>query len=255
MTDDTSETDLWPPRGAARGIPLYEVVKDQITEAIFAGRWPAGTVLPNEIDLADRFGVAVGTLRRALNDLTKEGLLARRRKTGTVVTDRMPQISLRFLLQYFRLHSLDGALQKADPQPATVAFGPATVAEAETLGLAPGAEVLRINRLRRVAGQPAMTDRYVLSTARFPNLPREAGKMPGLIYSHLIEADGLRISAVREKLAAVAAPPEIAADLGLQPGAPVLLIEETVYDQHNQPVIAAVHHANTAHHRYVNELQ
>ncbi|MDK3017057.1 GntR family transcriptional regulator [Pseudodonghicola flavimaris] len=255
MADESSDTAVWPLRGAARAVPLYEVVKRQITEAIFTGRWPPGTVLPNEIELADRFGVAVGTLRRALNDLSKEGLLARRRKTGTVVTDRTPQISLRFLLQYFRLHGLDGGLQKADPQPPVVELGPPTEAEARELSLGAADQVLRVRRLRKVGGLPAMVDRYTLSIARFPDLPRSAEAMPPLIYSHLIEEGGLRISAMREKLSAQAAPEDVAAQLGLAPGAPVLVIEETVYDQNNQAVIVALHHADTSRHRYVNEVR
>lgn len=255
MTDDSSDTDLWPTQRVVRGVPLYEVVKDQITEAIFAGRWPAGFALPNEVDLAERFGVAVGTLRRALDDLTREGLLARRRKTGTVVTGRPPQISLRFLLRYFRLHSLDGGLLQAEVQPPRVSLGEASEAEVAALSLSPGEEVLRIARLRTVGGLPVMTDLYVIPVARFPALPRTAEDMPGLIYGYLVETGGLKISALREKLAAVAASPEIAEELGLEPGAPVLLIEATVYDQNNRPVITALHHANTAQHRYVNELQ
>ncbi|TDE36723.1 GntR family transcriptional regulator [Antarcticimicrobium sediminis] len=255
MTDDSSDASLWPTHAAPKAVPLYEVVKRQITEAIFEGRWPPGTVLPNEIELAERFGVAVGTLRRALNDLTKEGLLARRRKTGTVVTDRTPQISLRFLLQYFRLHGLDGGLQRAVARTLKVTAGPATGEEAAGLRIAPGEEVLRIDRLRMVEGLPAMLDHYTLSPTRFPVVPREVAEMPTLIYTHLIEAGGLRISAVREKLAAEAATPEVAAELGLEPGAPILVIEETVYDQLNAPVILALHEASTARHRYVNELQ
>ena len=59
------------------------------------------------------FGVAVGTVRRALGDLTAEGMLRRRRKTGTVVTGRTPHHSLRHFFQYFRLHDRDGELVRS----------------------------------------------------------------------------------------------------------------------------------------------
>jgi GntR family transcriptional regulator len=100
-------------------VPLYEVVKRHISEAIMMGRWAPGTVLPGEVALAQRFGVAVGTVRRALSDLTVEGLLTRRRKTGTVVTGRSPHHSLRSFFQYFRLHGRDGAVLRSQARVAT----------------------------------------------------------------------------------------------------------------------------------------
>src|ERR1700743_1397943 len=74
-------------------LPLYEVVKRRISETILEGIWTAGQPLPGEVALAEEYGVAVGTVRRALADLTAEGMIARRRRTGTVVTGRMPQHS------------------------------------------------------------------------------------------------------------------------------------------------------------------
>ena len=68
------------------GAPLYEVVKRHISESILQGELPAGTILPSENSLAAKFGVSVGTVRKALAALTTEGMLMRRRKTGTVVT-------------------------------------------------------------------------------------------------------------------------------------------------------------------------
>lgn len=82
-------------------LPLYEVVKRQITEAIMLGKLEPGSVLPSEVALSQTYGVAVGTIRRALMDLTNDGLLSRRRKTGTVVTGRKPQHSLRLFFSIF----------------------------------------------------------------------------------------------------------------------------------------------------------
>src|SRR5262245_16243840 len=102
-----------PRLGDADAVPLYEIVKRHISEAIVSGKWAPGTVLPGEVQLAQSFGVAVGTVRRALAELTAEGLLARRRKTGTVVTGRSAHHSLRSFFQYFRLHGIDGSLVRS----------------------------------------------------------------------------------------------------------------------------------------------
>ncbi len=170
-----------PVRASETAFPLYQVVKQQITDAILLGHWPAGTVLPNEIALADRFGVAVGTLRRALADLTQEGLLSRRRKTGTVVTGRTPQHSLRFLFRYFRLHGADGALQESRSINLSLERELATTEEREGLALAEwllrdGRRSRRLSRgrwrRRRLPQRPSRPRSPTVSTGRLSGEPR-----------------------------------------------------------------------------------
>ena len=66
---------------------LYEGVKDEITRRIHQGMWGAGTMIPNEIELAKLFQVSQGTVRRALHELVEAGLLIRRQGKGTFVND------------------------------------------------------------------------------------------------------------------------------------------------------------------------
>ena len=70
------------PGADAAFTPLHERVKRQVSEEILMGRWAPGAVLPGEVALAERFGVSVGTVRRALADLVAEGLLTRRPRAG-----------------------------------------------------------------------------------------------------------------------------------------------------------------------------
>lgn len=235
--------------------PLYEGVKRQISEAILLGKWAPGTVLPGEVALAQLFGVAVGTVRRALMDLTAEGLLTRRRKTGTVVTGRTPHHSLRYFFQYFRLHGLDGALVRSTARVLSVEAGPATELEREALGLDPEAAVLRLHRTREVDGTVVMHDRFTLPAARLPDFPENPDAVPALLYLFLLERYGIRISAVREQVSAELADDEDRSLLALPVPAAVLKIEETAYDQAGEPTIFAVHRAVTSRHRYVNEIR
>src|SRR5579859_4080374 len=235
--------------------PLYEGVKRQISEAILLGKWPPGTVLPGEVALAQLFGVAVGTVRRALLDLTAEGLLSRRRKTGTVVTGRTPHHSLRYFFQYFRLHGLDGALVRSTARVLSLSVGPATDEESAALSLEPTQPVLRLHRTREVAGRVVMHDRFVLSAARLPDFPQRPDQVPELLYLFLLERYGIRISAVREHVSAELADADDLALLGLSPPAAVLRIEEVAYDQSGVPTIFGIHRAVTAEHRYVNEIR
>ncbi|WP_245455600.1 GntR family transcriptional regulator [Neorhizobium lilium] len=236
-------------------VPLYEVVKRQITEGIMMGKWQAGDVLPSEIALSQTFGVAVGTIRRALTDLVNEGLLSRRRKTGTVVTGRTPQHSLRFFFQYFRLHGLDGSLQNSVSTILSLETGSSSPDEADRLQIDPAEPVVRFHRLRTVGGKPVMHEILVLPKGRLPDFPTRGEDIPPLFYFHLLERYGIRISAIREQIGATLATNEDAELLQLELPAAVLTIDEVAYDQSAVPVLISTHRATTTSHRYVHEVQ
>ncbi len=237
------------------GIPLYEAVKRQISEAIMTGEWPPGTVLPSEVVLAQNLGVAVGTVRRALIELAREGMLSRRRKTGTVVIGETPHFSLRSFFQYFRLHRHDGTLVHSIVRVLSIETGPAGESERVALRLEPGAEVVRVERLRLLDGRPVMRDRITLNAATLPGFPVRMEDMPERIYAHLLERHGVRVTVVNERLTARLAGPEDRELLELDDPSAVLCIEETSYDQSGRPVLLASRTATTENHMYVNEIR
>lgn len=239
----------------ARPVPLYEHVKRQMSEAILMGALPPGTVLPGEIQMAAQYGVAVGTMRRALADLTAEGMLMRRRKTGTVVTGRSPHHSLRFFFQYFRLHGSDGKMLRSKPDVMDLSHGAATKAEAASFALEQGSTVIRIHRLRRVEGAPVMHEWMTFPAHRLPDFPDTAAAVPDLLYRHLLERYGIRISAIRESLTADTANAEDRRLLGLGRHAAVLVIDEIAYDQNGAAMILCHHRAITNGYCYVNEVR
>jgi GntR family transcriptional regulator len=236
-------------------VPLYEHVKRRISEAILMGRWSPGSVLPGEVALATQFGVAVGTVRRALGDLTAEGMLMRRRRSGTVVTGRAPQHSLRFFFQYFRLHGEDGVLLRSEAEVLVLAKARATETEAVGLVLQRYAPVMRLHRLRRVMGKPVMHERMVLAADRVPDFPRERSAVPALLYLHLLEQYGIRIAAVRERVTAALATAEDRRVLRLRHPSAVLVIDEVAYDQAGAPTILSCHRATTNGCVYLNEIR
>jgi GntR family transcriptional regulator len=244
-----------PNLAAAGSAPLYERIKRHISEAILMGAWPPGTVLPSEVALSQSCGVAVGTVRRALSDLVAEGMLTRRRKTGTVVTGRTPHHSLRYFFQYFRLHGRDGELVRSRVRMISVAVRPVAPIEADSLQLAPASSVIDLHRVRLVDGQPVMHDRYILATERVPGFPTTCEDIPELLYLHLVERYGIRIAAVREQLSAELATAEDQELLGLKAPAPVLAINDVAFDQNGVPTIFGRHRATTERHSYVNEVR
>lgn len=244
-----------PTLGADRPIPLYEHVKRQISEAILMGAWVPGTVLPGEIALAAQYGVAVGTVRRALADLTAEGMLVRRRKTGTVVTGRSPHHSLRNIFQYFRLHGADGSLLRSTPEVLSVRRRAATDAEAAVLRVGAGARVIHLHRRRLVTAAPVMHETMTMPDDRVPAFPTSASAVPDLIYRHLLEQYGIRVSAVRESVTAAVASAQDCRLLALTPPAALLVIDEVAFDQAGAPIILAHHRAHTESVCYLNEIR
>jgi GntR family transcriptional regulator len=235
-------------------VPLYEHIKRQMAEAILVGSWPPGTVLPGEVALAARFGVAVGTVRRALSDMTAEGMLARRRKTGTIVTGRSPHHNLRNFFQYFRLHGGSGSLLRSTARVLSLVGDTASEAEASIFGLQSGAELIRIQRLRLVEQKPVMHETMAIPAARLPDFPQQATELPQLLYLHLLERYGIRLSAVRESVTAALASDEDRRLLELPSPAAILVIDETAYDQSGTAMLICRHRATTDGYCYLNEI-
>jgi GntR family transcriptional regulator len=236
-------------------VPLHERLRRELSERILLGQWAPGAVLPGEVELAAQFGVAVGTVRRALAALVAEGMLVRRPRIGTVVTGRSPEHSLRFFFRYFRLHGIDGTLQTSQAVTHLLREKPAEEPDAARLGVQPGTPLVHIHRLRLVAGRPVMADAYRFPASRVPGFPRDPAALPQLILLHLLEHWGIRISAVREELRADLAGPEEVRLLELASPAALLVIEATFFDQAGQPFLIATQRARTDTHRYVNEVQ
>ncbi|MFV0474107.1 MAG: GntR family transcriptional regulator, partial [Pikeienuella sp.] len=180
MSDHPRETLEFPSvRATARS--RFELVRQERCAAIDSGECAPGTVLPSETALARSFGVSVGTVRRALSDLAQEGLLSRRRKTGTVVTGRGPRHSLRHFYDYFRLHGADGRLQHSRSEPLSFATVSATAVDAARLAVATGEPLYRYHRLRVVGERPVMHDICLFSCERFPGFPSRLKDVPELL--------------------------------------------------------------------------
>ncbi|UWQ16428.1 GntR family transcriptional regulator [Jannaschia sp. M317] len=250
----TSKTEIGATLTAA---PLHEQVTNRISSRIADGRWPEGFVLPSEGDLAKQLGVSEGTIRRAMQALTQEGLVMRRRRTGTVVTGRAPRHSLDKWYSYYRLHARDGRLVNTETRNIEVLRGKASEVEAARLKLTPGEPVGHITRLRLFEGRPVMIDRIVLPLARLGHFPDRVEDLPQLLFKWLLEEHGLRLGALREQVTARIATEADRSLLGIEDSAPVALldIDETAYDALNEPLMMMRHAALTDQHCYVNEVR
>ena len=92
------------PRATPSFRPLYEQIKILLTHSLVAGEWKPGEAIPSEIELAERFRVSQGTVRKAIDELAAENILMRRQGKGTFVASHSePAYQYRFLRVHARL--------------------------------------------------------------------------------------------------------------------------------------------------------
>lgn len=234
------------------GMPLYRAVKRELLRIIEGGGVAPGGALPSETQLAAGYGVSVGTLRRAVDDLVAEHILVRRQGRGTFVATHT---SDRFLFQFFHVERSDG-LREA-PVVELVSFERARLDEesAEALALKPGEPAFQVENRLRLQGRAVVHDRLVISATLFRGLTEKRWReRPSTIY-HLYQTEfGITVVRAHERLRAVGADRAASRVLGVPAGQPVLQVRRVALGLGGQPVEWRVSTVVTAHHDYVNLL-
>lgn len=242
--------------------PLWRLIRDSLEAALAAGDYPAGTPLPSEAKLAARFGCAIGTVRRAVDELVAARALVRRQGKGTFVPDIDAMARLRqdapdrTAYYFFHIRPRDGA--RALPVTELLAFraaAPCPAWIAPHLGVAPRAPMIVARNLQRIGGRAVVLDELWLPRALFPGLDRAgfAGR-EGTVYGLYQKRFGFSVTRTDERLRAVSASPAVAAALGLPPAAPVLRIQRVALAIGDRPVEMRISHADTREHEYFNTL-
>jgi DNA-binding GntR family transcriptional regulator len=212
-------------------VPLYFQVAQQLERAIAAGELAPGYRLDNEVQLAERFGLSRPTMRRAIQELVAKGLLVRKRGVGTQVVHG-GQVK-----RSVELSSLYDDLQRAGQRPSTTVLGcgvePAPADVAAQLNVPAGTELTRIVRVRFAGGEPLAVLRNWLPT-NVAGLDEQALAGRGLY--ELIRAGGLHLRIAQQRIGARPAAAEEAALLHERPGAPLLTMERTTYDDSGRAV-------------------
>ncbi|MBP8191077.1 MAG: GntR family transcriptional regulator [Aquabacterium sp.] len=233
--------------------PLYQQIKGLILRGLQAGEWRPGEAIPSEIDLAARYKVSQGTVRKAIDELAAENLLMRRQGKGTFVsTHAEERVQYRFL----RL-TPDLPIQQEPSQREFLDCrrlkAPADVAKVLSLPL--GGDVIEIRRVLSFSGRPVVLDDIWLPGHMFKGLTAERlsqyqGPMYGLFESEF----GVRMIRAEEKLRAVLADESVAPLLKVAPGSPLLSVERLSRTYDDQPVELRRGLYLTDQHHYRNEL-
>ena len=235
--------------------PLYQQIKGLILRSLQAGEWKAGDMIPSELDLAARFRVSQGTVRKAIDELATDNLLVRRQGKGTFVATHAEQhTQYRFL----RLVPDNGDLDRQGPASRRIIEckrlrAPADVAR--QLQLRTGDPVLEVKRVLAFADAPTILEELWLPGGPFKGLTQDTlAQDQGPMYA-LFEAQfGVRMVRAEEKIKAVGATADVAELLAVAPGEPVLMVERLAYTYNDVPMELRRAHYRTDAHHYRNDL-
>ena len=232
--------------------PLYQQIKALILQSLQSGDWKPGELIPSEVELAYRFKVSQGTVRKAIDELSAENLVMRRQGKGTfVATHHEARVQFRFL----RLMPDSGEAQQPENQILEVKRmrGPADVTR--LLDIKAGDSVVYIRRVQRFDNVPIILEEIWLPGVIFKGLTAERlVEYKGPMYG-LFEAEfGTQMIRASEKLHAVAADEAAVATLGVELGVPLLSVDRVSYTYGDKPVEVRRALYLTAHHHYHNEL-
>jgi len=225
------------PTSAPAFSPLYQQIKMLMLQSLQSGEWKPSSAIPSEMELATKFKVSQGTVRKAIDELAAENMLVRRQGKGTFVATHAEQhVRYRFL----KLHPDEGDLDTEGPAQRQIVDCKRLRASTEvamSLSIQAGEPVLQVRRVLSFAGVPTILEDLWLPGGPFKGLTVERLREDtGPMYS-LFESDfGVHMVRAEEKIRAVLPDKEQCTLLGVTLQTPLLSVERTAFTYNDVPM-------------------
>jgi GntR family transcriptional regulator len=214
-------------------LPLYRQLYEILHRRITGGEWRPGDMIPAEPELTAAYGVSRITLRQVLELLVRDGLIVRQQGRGSF--DARPRLEKRMI----RIFSFTEDMRQRGLRPTTAVLAaellPAPAELATRLGIEPGEELIRLERLRLAEDEPLAIEESHLVHRICPGLLRFDLASESL-REVMAREYGVRWSRARQTIQAIPATGGPAELLGISPGAALLYIERVSYAQDDAPV-------------------
>jgi GntR family transcriptional regulator len=235
--------------------PLYQQIKGLILQSLQSGEWKPGESIPSEIELAGRYRVSQGTVRKAIDELASDNLLVRRQGKGTFVATHAEQhVQYRFL----KLVPDTGSLDSEGPAQREIVDCKrlrATADIARALALRSGDPVLQVRRVLSFAGAPTILEDLWLPGNPFKGLTAERlSDYHGPMYALFETEFGVRMVRAEEKIRAVLPDATQQSLLKVGSGTPLLSVERVAYTYNDTPMELRRGLYRTDKHHYHNVL-
>lgn len=231
-TSDTPPGELL--RATSSGT-LHAQLYEELLSQIRAGKWGPGAKIPTEVQLIDLYGVSRMTVRRALEDLRRDGVVERKPALGTFVREQPLTAKIP------GLHSLTDEILQLGMTPGSRLLArstvPASAEIAEQLELRAGTPVLHLDRVRTANGRAFYVAESFINIERFPVLADQDYADPELsLLQTYRDFLGLEVERMTQLLSAAGAPSLVAEELEIKVGSPVLRFERSIYLHGGHPV-------------------
>ena len=240
---------------AASFSPLYQQIKGLVLQSLQAGEWKPGDLIPSEFELAARYKVSQGTVRKAIDELAKEHLLIRRQGKGTfVATHAEQQVQFRFLKLKpdnpglgqpgpAQRHIIDCTRLRAPPEVSRI------------LSLRASEFVYQVRRVLAFDDVPTIFEDIWLPGSTFKGLTAERLSKDTRPMYAMFESDfGIRMVRAQERIRAVLPSPEVCAHLKVNEKTPLLRVERMSFTYHDSPMEWRIGTYLTETRHYLNEL-
>jgi GntR family transcriptional regulator len=213
---------------------LYQQIKGLLLQSLDRGEWKPGEAIPSELELAGRFQVSQGTVRKAIDELAADNLLLRRQGKGTfVATHHEAKVRFRFL----RLTPDDAKQSLSGSQVLDCRRVKAPSDIAALLDLRTSDIVVNIRRLLSFDQIPTILDDIWLPGAVFRGLTADSlGRYRGPLYALFESEFGVSMVRAEEKIRAVSASEDQAGLLQIAAASPLLQVERVSYTYGDRPM-------------------
>ncbi|HUG57781.1 MAG TPA: GntR family transcriptional regulator [Candidimonas sp.] len=230
----TDRADSDRSASSAAFSPLYQQIKGLLLQSLDRGEWKPGEAIPSELELASRFQVSQGTVRKAIDELAAENLLLRRQGKGTfVATHHEARVRFRFL----RLTPDDGKQPVSGSQILECRRVKAPADIAALLELRTADMVVNVRRLLSFDQIPTILDDIWLPGAVFRGLTADSlARYRGPLYALFESEFGVSMVRAEEKIRAVSASQEQADTLQVALSSPLLQVERVSYTYGDRPM-------------------
>ncbi|MFG2874920.1 GntR family transcriptional regulator [Streptomyces sp. NPDC048337] len=239
MTDDATSTTAATTAAATRGgaDPLWSQAADRIREEIARRGLGEGAKLPPERELCARLDISRVTLRRALGHLVDQGLVTASHGRGWFVAASSPPAPARDWPK--DLESFTATARRKHMRPSSVVLRHDTVTasldDADRLGVPAGTPLLRLERVRLLNDVRIALDRTLVVAELAPDLARTDFREASLFAE--LRRWGVEPERAEATIEARGADEELAGHLGIEPGSPVLVLDQTVFTRDQRPLL------------------
>ena len=231
--------------------PLWLQIRNELFNSLYRDELRPGQLIPNEKTLVELFQVSIGTIRKAVGVLEKEGFLIRKQGLGTFV---FQHDSNSFLFEYFHF-ALNGTEKQESPTVEFISFETkkASKSEAESLNIPAGSSIHKIYNKLGLNKKFYIIDKIIISQDKFPGLNEEIFKnRANTIYNLYQNKFNIFITNCSEKLKAITSNEKISKLLNIELGSPILKIDRIGQTYHNETIEIRTSYVHTSDIEYIH---